>query len=199
VSPLPFSSARPSRRRPCWSCCTNCTTSWPSRQVSGHRAPGYSHHADMSLQALWAFSMGLDLASQTLLWVYKNMGLLAGRRFCPFMLWGLVLVGRPRPWKSPGPEALVPGPVLACGQPEVEVVCSPVGLSSCHPSTFQSWSWLKPSRAPAGVSLRLTRNVKRLLHPVRGVLALGVCEVTARVLPTGCLEPPRTVLRMMVL
>ncbi|EDL96882.1 rCG60791, isoform CRA_b [Rattus norvegicus] len=28
-----MSSARPGRRRPCWSCCMSCTTSWPSKQV----------------------------------------------------------------------------------------------------------------------------------------------------------------------
>lgn len=97
---LPFSSARPSRRQPCWSCCMSSTTSWPSRQVSSQAGrPGrLSHHADTAFPALWGFRTGLAPASQTLLFVYTNMGLLAGMGFCPIMLWGLVFVCR----KAPG-------------------------------------------------------------------------------------------------
>lgn len=132
----------------------SCTTSWPSRQVSGR-------HRNTSFQALWGLSTGLDLVSQTLPWVYTNMGLLTGMRICPIMLWGLLLVGRPRPWESPGPEALVQVSSLfvgksqvVCGQPEVEVFCSSLGLSICPLSIFQSWSWLMPSRALAAAAFK---------------------------------------------
>lgn len=160
---------------------------------AAHPRPGHILSSPVGL------STGLDLASQTLLWVHTNMGLLAGVRFCPIVLWGLVLVGREPDLGNPLDLSLAlvdrKAPVV-CWQPEAEVLCPTLGLSSSSLSTFQSWSWLMPSRAqaPAAFRARADFSVRpreceaRLLHPVRGVLALGE---GVRCLPESC---PQTTL-----
>lgn len=158
---LPFSSARPSRRQPCWSCCTSYTTSWPSKQVSSPQPCSVPQpwSAPVSL-AKTAYHCQASVSYPPLKLIVPSIVGVQYRAGSPFsfkalgppthgplsrykilspplLLRGPVLVGREQALEDPGPEALVPVSLFV-GRPRWSVAaCSraaPLYISSELPS-----------------------------------------------------------------
>lgn len=154
--PLPFSSVRPSRRQPCWSCCMSCTTSWPSKQVSTTRhrsAPGQSgqdspalprpsfppatpaHRATPWGHAVQAWTSLFPRGSRSTHGPLGRYETLSRHVLGPCVGWkgpGLGSPLDPRHWSRVS-LLFVGRARVVCGQPGVELLCSTLVLSSCPP------------------------------------------------------------------
>lgn len=129
---MPFSSARPSRRQTCWSCCTSCTTSWPSKQVSSHHdqpAPpvplaSRAKAAQPPLRHILSSPVGVQFRPG---YCFSNSSLDPQKHGPPgrYEILSHHALGPCVGWKDPGlrdPLDLRHWSQVVCGRPEAEVL-----------------------------------------------------------------------------